>query len=193
MSYVNHLPAVSPLSHAAGPSHLGGYQTPGDTVFPQSPKSPGQDNPSNPPGWYTAPASAESPYRNHSPSLRLPASGEVGPSRPPAIYPTARHQPYPQSRPHLQGLCIRRPPVRDQFKGKGREIPLAAMNYGPLTPKTPSWGNSLEVCPNTLRCCARVTRSASLLSRPPDPIMGHSWSHLSTRTWACNTHDRSSL
>jgi len=171
VSYASRLPATSPFLHIAGPSHLGAYQTPGDTVFHQSPKDPGQDGPSDPLGWHAVPTSSESPYRNHSPNLGLPAPGEIGPSRPLAIYPTIRHQPYPQSRPHPQGPCVGRSPVRGQSKGKGREFPLGATNHGPQTPKTPSWGSRLEVCPNTLRCCAptnTICKSPIPTARPND-------------------------
>lgn len=97
--------------------------------------------------------------------------GKIGPSRSPAIYSTTRHRPYPQSRPHPQELCVGRSPVRSQSKGKEREIPLAATNYGPLTPKTPSWGSCLEVCPNILRSCAPSNAACKPLmptARPHD-------------------------
>jgi len=165
MSYANHLPVASPLPHTAGASHLGGYRTLGDTIFHPSASNPAQDGPSNPPGWYVTPTPAESSYQNHTPIFRHPAPGEAGPSRSPGIYPTTRHQPYPQSRPHPQGLCVDRSPVRGQSKGKGREIPLASTNYAPPTPKTPSWGSRLEVCPNILRCCA----PSNTICKPPIP------------------------
>ena len=64
--------------------------------------------PGRPVSLYAAHTSTESPPRNHSPI-----------SRPPATYPTAHHQPYPQSRPHPQGLCVGRTPVRSQSRERG--------------------------------------------------------------------------
>jgi len=143
--YVYNPSVAGPSLHSAGPSHLRGHRTPGTTSHP-TPASLGQESPENPPSWYAGHTPIENPRQNHSPGSRLPALGEVGPFRSPPIYPTTRHQPYPQYRPQQQGMYTNQSPARSQAKGKGREIPSTPMNCGLPTPDTPSQGNRLEVC-----------------------------------------------
>jgi hypothetical protein len=152
-SHGNQPPVINPLPRMAGPSHVGGYRTPGDAALHPSPLSLDQDNLLDPPSWHAAPTLIGSSYQKHSPGLRSPVMGSVGPSRAPAVYPTTRHQPYPQSRPQQEELHLSPSPVRGQAKGEGRRTPLTTMNHGLQTPNTPSRGNCLEVCPNVLRYC----------------------------------------
>ena len=152
--YANQPPAASSPSQIAGPSHLSGHQTPGTTFHP-TPASLGQDSPVNSPSWYAGPTSIGSPSQNHGPGSRLPVPGEVGPSRLHPVYPTTRHQPYPQLRPQQQGMSTNNSQARGQAKGKGREIPSTPMDYGLPIPNAPSQGNrlELEVCPSVPRHC----------------------------------------
>ena len=164
-SCASNFPGPGRLQPTPDSSHLGGYQTPGDTVFHPSPVSPGQGGPSNPPGWYAAPTFAESPYQNCGPSSRHPAPGGFGPSRSPVVSPTARHQPYPQSRSNSQGMCMGRSTARGQARGKRLELHLTTTDGAPPTPNTVLLGNHMEVCPNTLRCCA----PSNTICKPPTP------------------------
>ena len=150
-SYANQPPAVSPSPQIAGPSYLRSYQTPGTTFHP-TPVSLRRDSLTDSPSWYAGPKPIGSLPQNHSPGSKLPASGEVGPSRP--VHPTTRHQPYPQSRPQQQGMYTNHSPVHGQAKGKGREIPSISTNHGLPAPSTPSQGNRLEVCSSVPRYCA---------------------------------------
>jgi len=151
--YAYNPPVAGPSPQTAGPSHLGGHRTPGTTSHP-TPAGLGQESLANPPSWYAAPTPIENPCQNRSPGSRLSVLGEVGPSRSPPVYPTTRHQPYPQSRPQQRGVYTNHSPARGQAKGKGREIPSTAMNYNLPTPNTPSQGNRLEVCSSVPRDCA---------------------------------------
>ena len=150
-SYPNQPPATFSMPQVAGPSHLGGLQTPGNTMFHSTAPSLGQNCPPNPAGLYTTPIPIGGPRQGHSPRSRPSVLGEVGRSRSPTIHPTTRHQPYPQFRPQRHGLYVNHSPVHGQVKGKGRELPLTAMDNGLLTPDTPSRGNCLEVRPNVFR------------------------------------------
>ena len=151
--YAYNPPAAGPSPQSAGPSHLGGYRTPRTTSHP-TPPSLGQASPENSPSRYAGPTPIENSCQNHNPGSKFPVLSEVGPSRSPPIYPTTRHQPYPQSRPQQQAMHANHSPVRGQAKGKGREIPSTLMNCGFPTPNTPPQGNRLEVCSNAPRYCA---------------------------------------
>lgn len=113
------------------------------------------------PSWYTAPTPTGSPRRNRSPVL-----GEVGPSRSPAVHPSTRHQPYPQSRPEQQGLYTIHSPIRGHVKGKNREIPSTAMGHDLSTPSTSSLGGCLTVRSSALKYCA----SSNTVCKPAPPI-----------------------
>ena len=152
---------ASPSPQIAGPSQPRGYQTPGDAAFHLT---AGQSGLLNSPSW-ALPTPVKIPYQNYRTDPRTPVSGEVGPSRSPPVYPTARHQPYPQSRPHQQGLYTSHSPIRDRSKGKGRDIPPTATNNGLPAPDTLSRGNCLEVRPTALRRCV----SSNPIHKLPTP------------------------
>lgn len=113
---------------------------------------PGRDNLQNPPSRYPTPILIRSPNKNHTAGMRPPVLDEVGPSRSPAVYPTARHQPYPQSRPQQHGLRTSPTPVHGKAKGKACAIPSTVMIHGILTPSPLSPGTRLEVCPSAFGC-----------------------------------------
>lgn len=165
--HLNQPPVTRPMSQVAGPSRLGGYQTPSDTTSHPAPISLGKDYPLNSPGWYAAPIPIGSPHRNRSPGARHPVLGEVGPSRSPPIYPATRHHPYPQSQSQRQGWDMNYSHVHGQVKGKGREVPLMTMDNGLATSDVPSRGDCPEVCPNVLRCCASSDMVCKIHIRTP--------------------------
>jgi len=161
-SYATQPLAPSPPPQIAGPSHLRGYQIPGDTTFHSTPTGMGQDNLLSSPSWYAVSTPVGSPHRNHSPGSRPPSSGRIGSLHSPAT----RHQPYPQSRPQQQGPHVDHSPVRSKAKGKNREILSVAMSHDLQTPNTPLYGNYLEVCPSAPRYCA----SSNTVCKPTTPI-----------------------
>ncbi|KAF9650425.1 hypothetical protein BDM02DRAFT_1433757 [Thelephora ganbajun] len=139
-SRVNQPQAVGLSPQTAGPSRLRGYQAP----FRSTHANLGQDSLSNSPSWYAIPIPTANPHRNHSAGLRPPVWSEVSPFRSPAVYPTTRHQPYPQPRPRQQGSHAGHSSVCGQGRGKGRGIYSTAINRGLQTQNTPSQGNCLE-------------------------------------------------
>lgn len=94
---------------------------------------------------------------------------EVGPSRFPAVHPTTRHHPYPQSRPQRQGPYTTFSPVDGHVGGKGREVPSTAMGHGLPTPNTSPPVAPLKVFPLMLECCASTNtfrKRTTLTIRP---------------------------